>query len=127
MLLQPECYRNKLRFKKVTHLNFFGAKFPGPNITYPLEFTWITAKISNKWLVRKSLGPTEKLWVELIIFFQADRNVKQSKKRKGQIRNISRAELPRPIIAYLLETSCIAIEVSWKHFLLQKFARSEYA
>ena len=44
---------------------FSGAKFPGTVITYPLEFTWITAKISNKQLVRKSLTPTVLLWIEL--------------------------------------------------------------
>ena len=68
---------------------FSGAKMPRFIITYPIGFTWITAKISNKHQVRKSLCPTEMLSVELIMFFQPKRDIKQSKNRKVHIRKIS--------------------------------------
>ena len=72
--LQLECYKNKLRFNRFTYKKFSGPKFLGHIITYPLEFTWITAKTYNKQLVGRSLGPTEMLWVELKMFFQPERN-----------------------------------------------------
>ena len=55
---------------------FSGAKFPGPIITYSLEFTWITAKVSDKQNKRNGLCPTEMLLVKLIMFIQPDRNIK---------------------------------------------------
>ena len=48
---------------------FCGAKVPRPIITYPIDFTLITAEISNKQHVRKKLCPTEMSWVEPIMFF----------------------------------------------------------
>ena len=45
-----------------------GAKILRPTITFPFEFTWITAGIYNKH-VRKSLCLTEMLWIELITLF----------------------------------------------------------
>ena len=69
---------------------FSGAKIPIPTITYPLEFTWIKQKkktSTNKQHVEKSLCPTEMLWIELIMFFQFERNIKQSRNRKGQIQS----------------------------------------
>ena len=67
---------------------FSRAEIQRTSRTYPPEFTLITAKISNKQNVRKSLWPTEMLLVELIMFFQPEHKKKQSKNRKGQIRNI---------------------------------------
>ena len=52
-------------------------KIPRPFITYLLEFTWIFAKNSNKQHVRKSVCPLEILWVQLIMFFQPKRDIKQ--------------------------------------------------
>ena len=86
---------------------FSRANFQRPTIVYPLELTWIIAKNLNKQHVRKSLCPTEMLWVKLIMFFQPERNIKQSINKKGQIRNIYGAEMPRSIISYLLETACV--------------------
>ena len=59
VFLQPERYKNKVRTNRVTYWMFSGAKIPGPTMTYPLEFTWVSAKISKKQLVRKSSCPTE--------------------------------------------------------------------
>ena len=68
---------------------FSGAKITRPNITYPFELTWVTAKFSNKQHVRKSLCPTDILWVELISFNNSNViYVKHNSNRKGQIRNI---------------------------------------
>ena len=53
---------------------FSGAKIPRPIIHDPLEFKWIIEEISKKQHVRKSLCPTEKLWAELITFFQPELN-----------------------------------------------------
>ena len=67
---------------------FSVAKSPGTIRIYSHEFTWINANFSNKQQVRKSLLPTGRLWVELIMFFQSERNIKQSKNRKGLIHKI---------------------------------------
>ena len=67
---------------------FSGAEKPRPNINSPLEFTWMTAKFLNKQHVRKNVCPTEMLWVELIMFFQPQYNIKQSRNRKGQIQKL---------------------------------------
>ena len=69
-------------------LNFSGAKILRPTITNPLEFTWLTAKTSNKQCSRKSVCLSEMLWVELIMFFQSEPNMIQSKNKNRQIRNI---------------------------------------
>ena len=53
---------------------FSGAEIPKPIITCLFDFIWITAEISSKQLVIKSLYPTEMLWVELKKFFQSERN-----------------------------------------------------
>ena len=56
---------------------FFRAKIQRPVITYPLHFTSITEKKnSNNEHVRKSLCPTEILWVELLFLFQPESNQK---------------------------------------------------
>ena len=70
---------------------FSGSIIPRPIITHLLEFKWITAKLSNIENVRISSCHTEMLWVELIMFFQPERNTKQSKNRKNKKRNMSGA------------------------------------
>ena len=72
--LQPERYKKKTREQEGSHTKWF------------LELK--TARVFNKQHVKKSLCPTEMLWVELIMFFQQQRNIKQSKNRNGQIWNI---------------------------------------
>ena len=65
-----------------------------------------SAKTFNKQHVRKGLCPSDMLWVELIIFFQPERNIKHSKNRNGHIRSIFfGADMPRATVTYLLETS----------------------
>ena len=66
---------------------------------------------------KRKFMPTEILCVELIMFFQPERSIKQNKNRKGQIQDIYGAEMPRPIITYLPETSWITSEVSRKRSL----------
>ena len=60
---------------------FSETKIPIPSTTYPLDITQITAKVSDKY-VRKCVCPTEMLLVELIKFFQPERNKKQSRKQE---------------------------------------------
>ena len=67
---------------------FSGGKIPKPIIAFQLESTRTTAKISCKQHVRKSLCPTEMFWVELIMFFQTESNIKWNNKMKGKRRSI---------------------------------------
>ena len=62
---------------------FSGAEIPRPIITYPTEFTWISAKKLNQH-VRKSLCPIEILSFDLVMLCQPKRNIKKSENRKGQ-------------------------------------------
>ena len=57
--LQLERYKNNVRINRDTYLMFSGAKIPRPIINYPLDFTWITARIFNNQHVRKRLCRTE--------------------------------------------------------------------
>ena len=76
-------------------------------------------KNSNKQRVRKSLCPTEMLWVELRIFF-FNPNVIYNKIRtiKVTYEIISRGELPKLNITYLLGTSWLSCRNTQEIFLL---------
>ena len=97
---------------------YSGTKILRPIITYPLEFTRITAEISNKQNVIKSSCPSKMLWVELIMFFQPERNKNRVIKRKVKYKISSGAQKPRQFITYLLDTSWITLEVPKERFLL---------
>ena len=58
------------------------------------------------------------LWVELITFFQPERNIKQSIKWKVKYEIFSGAETQKIITFYLLETSWITVELYMKRFLI---------
>ena len=64
---------------------FRRTKIPKPNIPEPLEFTWITAEISNKQNVTDSECPHEMLWVKLIKLFIPERY--KSTVRTGKFKN----------------------------------------
>ena len=66
---------------------FSRGKFPRPIEKYSLEFTWITTRFSNKKHVKKRLCPTKMLWIEKIMFFRPECNIKQVKNRNGLKRN----------------------------------------
>ena len=53
---------------------FSGDKIQWTNITYPLEFTWISVEISTKQHVSKILCPAEMLSIEIIMYFQPERD-----------------------------------------------------
>ena len=76
MYLQPERYKIKVRKIRFTCLMFSGAKIQRRAITYPLEFTWITAKKSNKLHLGKCLCQSEMLLVDLLMLFQPERILK---------------------------------------------------
>ena len=98
----------------------YGAKIPGPTITHPLEFTWITTKMFNKQHVRKILCPTEMLWVEQTMFFPPNLILNRVKMGNVKYELFSVADKLRPTITKFLENSWITLEVSRNVFCSTK-------
>ena len=78
--LEPERYKNKERINKITNWMFSEAKISRSLITYPIEFTWITSKTSNKQFIRITICRTEMLWLEPIMFIKKIKRKKTEKK-----------------------------------------------
>ena len=52
------------------------------------------------------------LWVDLILFFQPDRNKKRKKTGEVTYERFSGAEMPMSFVTYLIETLWMNVEVS---------------
>ena len=111
---------------------FSGAKIQRYIITDPLDCLGITAEISNKQYVRKSLCPTEMLWVKLIILFQPKRNKNRNKTGKVKYEMCSGAEISSwPWITvevfrkFFCSTKRLRVSLTHPPFLVQMFRASK--